>query len=223
MLGIRMLFFDPPPRLIFESFSLLNGALNILFRAAAVTDIESIWNSKSLVFKRYSDDCRDFHILILMVVVISFATSAIAQPSSQDSIFLSLASEKVNYIHGESVTLIVTLENGSPHNVTVNKRMAHPGPDLMIEIEDSMGSNLRWLPAAPPPAITRDDFIVLSPGQNLVMPISDLEIGLFDKFQREHKYRVKVRYQNTENGRKFNYAAWTGSLTSNTIMFEWKG
>ena len=101
--------------------------------------------------------------------------------------------------------------------------MAHPGPDLMIDIEDVMGDKLRWLPAAPPPVITKDDFVVLNSGQKLVVPISDLEIGLYDKFKQGHQYRVKVRYQNTDDGGKFDYTAWRGSLTSNTIMFEWKG
>jgi hypothetical protein len=162
-------------------------------------------------------------MISLTSVLVSVAASTIALGSPLDSVSLSLSSDKAVYLKGESVKLTIVLENLSFRDVAVNKRMAHPGPDLMIEIEDSMGNKLRWLPAAPPPVITRDDFTVLSSGQKLVMPISGLEIGLFDKFRRENKYWVKVRYQNTENGAKFNYAAWTGSLVSNTITFEWKG
>lgn len=162
-------------------------------------------------------------MIILTAVLLSVAVSTIAVGSPPDSVSLSLTSDKAVYLQGESVKLTIVLENLSLRDVTVNKRMAHPGPDLMIEIVDSMGNKLRWLPAAPPPVVTKADFTVLSSGQKFIVLISDLESGLFDKFKRENEYWVKVRYHNTENGATFNYAAWTGSLVSNTITFEWKG
>ena len=149
--------------------------------------------------------------------------STVALGSPPDSLALSLSSDKSVYSKGESVKLTIVLENLSLRDLTVNKRMAHPGPDLMIEIMDSMGNKLRWFAPNPPPIVARDDFTVLKPGQKLVVPISDLENGLFDKFKGETEYSVKVRYQNSESGAKFNYAAWTGSLLSNTITFQWKG
>jgi hypothetical protein len=162
-------------------------------------------------------------IMNMLTAAVLVATPVFAQDSPSDSLSLSLTSDKAHYSSRDPITLTITLENRSLHDITVNKRMAHPGPDLMLDIEDVLGNKLRWLPAAPPPVVTRDDFTVLSAGEKLMVPISDIEIGLFDKFQRDHRYRVKARYQNTEEGRKFNYTAWTGSLTSNTIMFEWKG
>ena len=159
----------------------------------------------------------------ILTAVVLCATSAIAQDSPQDSISISLRSEKAHYSSSDRIALTITLENRSFHDITVNKRLAHPGPDLMIDIEDAMGNHLRWLPAAPPPAGTRNDFTVLNSGQKLVLPLSGVEIGLFDKLQLDHTYRVKARYQNTEDGGKFNYAAWIGTLTSNTVSFEWKG
>ena len=69
--------------------------------------------------------------------------------------------------------------------------MAHPGPDLMIDIMDSMGNKLRWLAPTPPPIVAKDDFTVLKPGQKLVVPISDLENGLYDKFKVETEYRSR--------------------------------
>lgn len=161
-------------------------------------------------------------MILLTAVSLSVAVSTIALGSPPDSVSLSLTSDKAVYSKGESIKLTIVLENLSLRDVTVNKRMAHPGPDLMTEIVDSMGGKLRWLPAAPPPVVTKADFTVLSSGQKLIVPISDLESGLFDKFKRD-VYRVKVRYQNTDRGATFNYAAWTGSLVSNTITFEWKG
>ncbi|MGC3974768.1 MAG: hypothetical protein QM771_10345 [Nitrospira sp.] len=119
--------------------------------------------------------------------------------------------------------LTIILENRSSRDITVNKRMANPGPDLMIDIEDLMGNRLRWLAAAPPPAITREDFTVLRAGQKLEVPISVLQIGLFDKLKRKQMYRMTARYQNSETGSKFDYSAWTGSIISNTLLFEWEG
>lgn len=168
--------------------------------------------------------CHTRHFLISMLTAgVLSATSALAQDSPSDSLSLSVRADKTHYSSSDRIALTITLENRSPHDITVNKRMAHPGPDLMIDIEDMTGDKLRWLSAAPPPVVTKDDFVVLSSGQKLVVPVSDLEIGLFDKFKRDHTYRMKARYQNTEDGGKFNYVAWRGSLTSNTIMFEWKG
>lgn len=161
--------------------------------------------------------------LILMAALLPIVALAVAQNSLEDFLALSLTSAKVHYFGGENVTLTITFENRSPHDITLNKRMANPGPDLIVDIEDVMGNRLRWLPAAPPPMITTEDFTVLSAGQKLEMLISVLQIGLFDKLKREQKYRMTVRYQNTETGGKFNYAAWTGSITSNTILFEWEG
>lgn len=159
----------------------------------------------------------------ILTAAVLYATPAIAQDSPHDSISISLRSEKAHYSSSDRIALIIILENRSFHDITVNTRMAHPGPDLMIDIEDVMGKQLRWLPAAPPPPVTREDFTVLNSGQKLVLPISGVEIGLFDKLQLDHKYQVKARYQNTDDGGKFNCAAWIGTLTSNTILFEWKG
>ena len=156
-------------------------------------------------------------------VLLSVALATAPLGSPPDSVSLSLSSDKSVYSKGESVKLTVILENLSVHDLTVNKRMAYPGPDLMIDIMDSMGNKLRWLAPAPPPIVTKEDFTVLKPGQRLVVPISDMEDRLYDKFKVETEYRVKVRYQNTESGAKFNHAAWTGSLLSNTITFRWKG
>ncbi len=164
-----------------------------------------------------------FPLIVILTAAALFAIPAMAQDSVQDSISLSLRSDKVSYSTSDPIAFTVTLENRSLHDITVNKRMAHPGPDLMIDIEDVMGDKLRWLPAAPPRAVTRNDFTVLTSGQKLVLPISGVEIGLFDKLKRDRTYRVKARYENTEDGGRFNHKAWTGSLTSNTIVFEWKG
>lgn len=161
--------------------------------------------------------------LPLLAALLSIAAVALAQNTLDDSVALSLTSANVHGLHDENVTLTIIFENRSAHDITLNKRMANPGPDLMIDIEDLMGNRLRWLPAAPPPTITREDFTVLRAGQKLEVPISVLQIGLFDKLKRKQKYRMTARYQNSETGSKFNYAAWTGSITSNTILFEGEG
>lgn len=159
----------------------------------------------------------------MLTAAVLLATPVFAQDSRPDSLSLSLTSDKAHFSGSIPIALTLTLENRSSHDITVNKRMAHPGPELMLDIEDMRGDKLRWLPAAPPPPVTRNDFTVLGSGQKLVLPISGVEIGLYDKLKRDHQYRVKARYQNTEDGGRFNYAAWTGSLMSNTIIFEWKG
>lgn len=160
--------------------------------------------------------------LPLLAALLSIAAVALAQNTLDDSVALSLSSARVSG-HDGNVTLTITFENRSTHDITLNKRMANPGPDLMIDIEDLMGNRLRWLPSAPPPTITREDFTVLRAGQKLKVPISVLQIGLFDKLKRKQKYRMTARYQNSETGSKFNYAAWTGLITSNTILFEGEG
>ena len=151
------------------------------------------------------------------------AAVALAQNSLDDFLTLSLTSAKGHGFLDENLALKVTFENRSAHDIALNKRMANPGPDLMIDIEDLMGNRLRWLPAAPPHTITREDFTVLRAGQKLEVPISVLQIGLFDKLVRKQKYRMIARYQNSETGSRFAYAAWTGSITSNTILIEWEG
>ena len=161
-------------------------------------------------------------MVLLTALLLSIAVSTVAFGSPPDSISLSLTSDKAIYFKGESIKLTIMLENRSLRDVTMNKRMAHPGPDLLTEIVDSSGNKLRWLPAAPPPVVTKADFTVLGSGQIITATLSDLERALFDKFKQD-VYRVKVRYQNRDNGATFNYAAWTGSLVSNTITFEWKG
>ena len=160
---------------------------------------------------------------ILIVAVLSIAGVGLAQIAVAEPLALCLSSAKVHEPDGENITLTITFENRSAKDIVLNKRMANPGPDLMIDIEDLRGNRVRWIPPATPPRITRKDFTVLSAGQKFEMPISILQIGLADKLKREQKYRMKVRYQNTETGSQFNYAAWTGSITSNTILFEWEG
>ena len=163
--------------------------------------------------------------LQLFVILISstiFAIAAVAQDSPSGAVAVTLTSAKAAYSASDPVALTITLENRAPHAITINKRMAHPGPDLMIKIKDVLGNQFRWLPPSPPPVLRRKDFTVLSPGQKHAFAISDLEMGLYDKFETDHTYRVRVRYQNTEDGHAFGYAAWTGSVTSNEIMFEWR-
>ena len=161
--------------------------------------------------------------LAFFAAFLSTAAVALAQNVLPESLAISLSPAQGHERGCENVALTITFENRSSHDVTLNTRMANPGPDLMIDIEDLRGNRLRWLPPAPPPTITRKDFAVLGPGQKLEMPIAVLQIGLFDKLKREQKYRMTARYQNSETGSKFNYAAWTGSITSNTILYEWEG
>lgn len=168
-------------------------------------------------------DRSTYSPFILIVTVLSIAGVGLTQNALAEPLALCLSSAKVHELDGENITLALTIENRSAKDIVLNKRMANPGPDLMIDIEDLRGNRVRWIPPAPPPRITREDFTVLSAGQKLVMPISILQIGLADKLKREQKYRMTARYQNTETGSQFNYAAWTGSITSNTILFEWGG
>jgi hypothetical protein len=172
----------------------------------------------------HSAPCSDptLHFFVILLSSTIFAIAAVAQDSFSDTVAITLTSAKATYSASDPVALTITLENRSPRAITINKRMAHPGPDLMIDIEDVLGNKFRWLPSSPPPLLRRKDFTVLGPGQKLAFSISDLEIGLYDKFETDHTYRVKVRYQNTEDGHEFSYAAWTGSVTSNGIMFKWR-
>ncbi len=156
------------------------------------------------------------------IFVFTTVASAVVLASSSDSALLGLtvSPEKSFYLKGEPISLTITLENLSINDLVVNRRLSYPGPDLMIEVTDQLGNRLRWLPAAPPPSLGKSDFVVLNPMAKVTVQISDLESDLFDKFTQENQYSLKVRYTNTDDGSRFNYRAWTGSIVSNTIDFR---
>ena len=158
---------------------------------------------------------------ILVSFVLLVATTAAFGAS--DSLSLSLFIDRALSASREAVDLTLVLHNTSTQALIINRRLAYPGPDLMLEIMDPQGVRLRWLPPAPPPSLTRSDFVRLDPGEEFHLKLPDIGRQLFDKLEEGSEYRVRAVYRNDEPGSQWHYAAWTGSLESRPITFRWGG
>lgn len=134
---------------------------------------------------------------------------------------LQLNADKAQYTSTDRIDLTITLENKSEQLLTVNRRLAYPGPDLMIEITDPAGTSLRWLPAAPPRPVEESDFVQLHPGAHVQLTMPDIGRHLFEKFKRVGEYRARARYRNEDSGGRWHHAAWTGAVESQVITFRW--
>jgi hypothetical protein len=160
-----------------------------------------------------------------MRVLVSFVLllAATAALGVSDSLTLSLFIDRAVSTSREAVDLTLVLHNTSTQALIINRRLAYPGPDLMLEIVDAQGVRLRWLPPAAPPPFTRSDFVRLDPGEEFHLKLPDVGRHLFDKFEPGRDYQVRAIYRNEESGSQWHYAAWIGSLESRPITFRWGG
>ncbi|MDP9132191.1 MAG: hypothetical protein M3M98_03540 [Nitrospirota bacterium] len=161
-------------------------------------------------------------IRLLMVPLVMLLTTDVALAITP-ALTLILAADKTVYTSGDRIALTIRLENMSAQPLTINRRLAYPGPDLTVEITDPRGVRLRWLPPSPPPPVQESDFVQLHPGQQFQVRFPDIGRHLFDKLERAGDYQAKAMYRNTDTGAQWNSSAWTGSLESPVIIFRWGG
>ena len=138
---------------------------------------------------------------------------------THDLLKLSISSDKTVYQVGEPTTITVVLENVSEMQITVNKRLEFVGPEVYLEIQDETGNLLKWLPPDPPPPLTKDDFIVVSPGETAGTRTIHIERHLSERL-KPGRHTLKATYKNAEDGSRFGLNAWTGMVMSNTITFD---
>ena len=155
---------------------------------------------------------------LLLSFLMLLSTEAMAV---SPALTLLVSADKAQYESGDKIDLTITLENRSGQPLTINRRLAYPGPDLTIEMNDPTGAGLRWLPPAPPPPVEESDFVQLRHGQQLQVMLPDIGQHLFDKVKRSGDYRVRAMYRNQDGGAQWNRAAWTGAVESNVITFRW--
>jgi hypothetical protein len=157
-------------------------------------------------------------LAFLISLVFCDMPAAASQP-----VTLTIATDKYSYLQREPVNVAVALANTSGESLVINKRMAYPGPDLVIEITDPKGALLRWHPPAPPSPVISSDFVRLEPGQEFQVRLSDIARHLFDPFRLAGEYRVRAVYENREAGTQWHHAAWTGTVQSPAITIRWGG
>lgn len=161
---------------------------------------------------------RFFVVALLMLL-----TTDAAIATTPAGLTLSLTTDKPLYRSGDRIDLSIMLENRSGEPMTINRRLAYPGPDLTVEITDPSGMRLRWLPPAPPPPVLESDFVRLGPGQRFEVTLQDISRHLFDKLERTGEYRATATYRNQDGGSQWNHVAWTGSIESRVVTFQWGG
>lgn len=157
-------------------------------------------------------------VFLLLPLLLFLSTEAMA---ISPALTLLLGADKAQYKSGDRIDLTVTFENKSEQLLTINRRLAYPGPHLKVEITGPAGRGLRWLTPAPPPPVQESDLVQLPPGQHLRVTLPDIGRHLFDKFDRPGDYRMRAMYLNQDNGGQWNRAAWTGAVESNVITVRW--
>lgn len=110
------------------------------------------------------------------------------------------------------------IENSSQTELIINTRFAFPGPELYLNFISDAGKVLRWLPAAPPRPLTRQDFKTLRPGEKTNFTLIIYSSDLYDKLNLG-PYVAQATYVNSA-GDKFGLNAWKGRIYSNKVSFE---
>ena len=109
-----------------------------------------------------------------------------------------------------------TIKNISNEIKTINTRFSFPGPDVYINIISDSMKTLRWLPPLiQPRPLTKDDFKVLKPMQEIYFSITINNEDLYDKLEVGN-YRLQAIYINT-TGDELSNNVWKGKLISNEI------
>ncbi len=158
--------------------------------------------------------------LVLSLGMLLMTSGALA---NSPAVTISLVADRASYGIGDRIELTMTLVNTSGHPLMINRRLAYPGPDLIVEIRNAQGTSLRWLPPQPPPPLEQADFVELHANQQVTLTIPDIGRHLFDKFTQGEDYRVRAKYHNQDSGSQWGYAAWTGTVESGAITFRWGG
>jgi hypothetical protein len=139
---------------------------------------------------------------------------------SEGCLSLKIRLDKEVYRSGEPIRVTLALKNMCDTPLLINHRIAlwH---EIRLHIKDNKGLTLRWLPPAPPPPLTINNFSTLAPQQQLSWEIGNVNQILYDKLV-PGIYMITATYQNT-SGEELGIHAWTGQLESNPVSFEVAG
>lgn len=103
--------------------------------------------------------------------------------------------DKAVYHPEDEIHVQGTLTNIAKKELIVNTRCSFPA-DIFLTIKTENDTILKWLPPAPPRPLTKDDFRLIKPGEEINFRLSFYSSFLYDKLE-DGKYTIQARYTNS--------------------------
>jgi len=165
-----------------------------------------------------------FFIFIFALALVGYLLSVDSlKGAGMAKLILSIKLENTVYRSGEAVRALVSLTNSGTEEIVVNKRMAanfSNAPELVRDVAFTVkGPTDQLLPfiaRVNVRPVKHSDFIILSPGETIVMPY---ELGTLYDLRDSGRYSIYAEYQNAIDPDR-NITAWKGKLKSNEVVFE---
>ena len=144
---------------------------------------------------------------------------AVAQgPTSEQSLDLAIRLKQIVYQKGAPIDVELSLRNVSKAAILLNKRFSFRGPDIYLEIRDSQGREVTWLPSAVPRPVSAQDFVSLVPGETVSFVLRGIQRSLSQQLING-VYAIGAVYKNNV-AEAFGLRPWIGEIYSKNVDLE---